>query len=50
MEAESNLVHIILNEWNNTYASYSDEKCIHQLFEERAVLDPERIALVFDND
>jgi amino acid adenylation domain-containing protein len=49
MEAEKNLVHTILNVWNNTYASYSDEKCIHQLFEERAVLDPERIALVFDD-
>jgi len=48
MESERNLVHTILTEWNNTYAPYSSEKCIHQLFEERAVLDPERIALVFD--
>jgi amino acid adenylation domain-containing protein len=48
MESERNLVHTILTEWNNTYAPYSSEKCIHQLFEDRTVLDSERIALVFD--
>ena len=48
IESERNYVHKILNEWNKTYAHYSDEKCIHQLFEDRAVLHPESIALVFD--
>jgi len=49
MESERNFVHKILNEWNNTYAHYSGKKCIHELFEERALLDPESIALVFDD-
>jgi amino acid adenylation domain-containing protein len=49
MEPERNIVHKILYEWNNTYTHYSSEKCIHQLFEEMAVLNPERIALSYDN-
>lgn len=49
MEPDRNIVHMILKEWNNTYTHYSGEKCIHQLFEETAVLNPERVALVFDD-
>jgi len=50
MEPERNLVHTILNDWNNTSAPFSDEKCIHEFFEERTASDPDRIALISDDE
>jgi amino acid adenylation domain-containing protein len=38
-----------LVEWNATGRSYLQEKCIHELFEEQAQLQPEAIALVYEN-
>ncbi|NQY63105.1 MAG: amino acid adenylation domain-containing protein, partial [Alteromonadaceae bacterium] len=34
--------------WNNTQVSYETDKCIHELFEQQVKLNPERIAVVFD--
>jgi tyrocidine synthetase-3 len=39
----------MINTVNDTLTHFSEEKTIIQLFEERAVLNPENIALVFDN-
>ena len=36
-----------LSAWNDTFAEYPKDKCVHQLFEERAVNSPNQIALVF---
>ena len=35
--------------FNNTKINYSNDKCIHQLFEEQVKRTPDRIALVFEN-
>ena len=34
--------------WNNNRTNYPQAKCIHQLFEERVEIDPDAIALVFE--
>ncbi|CAD5923718.1 non-ribosomal peptide synthetase [Planktothrix agardhii] len=39
----------LLEEWNETKADYSYDKCIHQLIEEQAALTPDAIAVVFEN-
>jgi amino acid adenylation domain-containing protein len=39
----------LLLEFNNTKTNYSNDKCIHQLFEEQVERTPEEIALVFEN-
>ncbi|ACK73921.1 amino acid adenylation domain protein (plasmid) [Gloeothece citriformis PCC 7424] len=39
----------LLKERNNTQRDYGCNKCIHQLVEEQAALNPEAIALVFEN-
>ncbi|WP_141699985.1 non-ribosomal peptide synthetase, partial [Candidatus Marithrix sp. Canyon 246] len=36
-------------EWNNTYSSYPDNMCIHQLFEQQVERTPEAIAIVFED-
>jgi len=40
--------HQLLFEWNNTFAKYPQDKCIHQLFEEQVELTPDAVALVFE--
>jgi hypothetical protein len=35
--------------WNDTKASYPDNICIHQLFEQQAQLHPDNVALVFED-
>src|SRR6185295_9935000 len=37
----------LLSEWNDTFAEYPKDKCVHQLFEEHAVKSPDQIALVY---
>ncbi|UXE58892.1 MAG: non-ribosomal peptide synthase/polyketide synthase [Woronichinia naegeliana WA131] len=39
----------LLEEWNETKADYSYDKCIHQLIEEQAERTPNAIAVVFEN-
>ena len=34
--------------WNNNQTNYPQAKCIHQLFEERVEIEPDAIALVFE--
>ncbi|NER91537.1 non-ribosomal peptide synthetase [Moorena sp. SIO3A2] len=38
----------ILVEWNNTKTNYPDDKCIHQLFEDRVEKTPDALAVVFE--
>ena len=38
----------LLVEWNQTAASYPEDRCLHQLFEAQAARTPERTALVFN--
>ena len=40
----------VLGEWNNTQADYSQDKCIHQLFEEKVQQYPNSIAVNFANE
>jgi amino acid adenylation domain-containing protein len=37
----------LLVTWNNTRQAYSEDKCIHQLFENRVKQTPDAVALVF---
>ncbi|MFL6332079.1 MAG: amino acid adenylation domain-containing protein [Pyrinomonadaceae bacterium] len=37
----------LLVEWNSTAADYARDACVHQLFERRAALTPEAVAVVF---
>ncbi|MEA5602482.1 amino acid adenylation domain-containing protein [Nostoc sp. UHCC 0252] len=39
----------ILQEWNNTKAEYSQDKCIHELFEAQVEKTPHAIAVVFED-
>ncbi|MCA2709690.1 MAG: non-ribosomal peptide synthase/polyketide synthase [Microcystis sp. M015S2] len=39
----------LLEEWNETKADYSYNKCIHQLIEEQAARTPDAVAVVFEN-
>ncbi|MEH2243499.1 non-ribosomal peptide synthetase [Nostoc sp.] len=43
-------LHQILVEWNNTQADYPQDKCIHQLFEEKVQQYPDSIAINFANE
>jgi amino acid adenylation domain-containing protein len=43
-------LHQVLVEWNNTQADYSQDKCIHQLFEEKVQQYPDSIAVSFANE
>ncbi|MBD2775781.1 non-ribosomal peptide synthetase [Iningainema tapete] len=40
----------LLIEWNNTFAEYPQDTCIHQLFESFVERTPEAIAVVFGTD
>ncbi|MFN6563899.1 MAG: non-ribosomal peptide synthase/polyketide synthase [Nostoc sp. ChiSLP01] len=39
----------LLRQWNNTQTNYSQDRCIHQLFEEQAERTPDAVAVVFGN-
>ncbi len=39
----------LLHEWNNTHCDYPPDVCLHQLIEHRAELQPQRTAVVFDD-
>ncbi|MFN6530351.1 condensation domain-containing protein, partial [Nostoc sp. ChiSLP03a] len=39
----------LLVEWNNTQADYSQDKCIHQLFEVQVERTPDAVAVVYEN-
>ncbi|MEG4350111.1 amino acid adenylation domain-containing protein [Microcoleus sp. LAD1_D3] len=39
-----------LLQWNNTFAQYPQDKCIHQLFEEAVSLSPDAVAVVFEGE
>ncbi|MDZ7969524.1 MAG: amino acid adenylation domain-containing protein [Nostoc sp. DedSLP03] len=39
----------LLIEWNDTGVNYSQDKCIHQLFEEQVQRTPDAVAVVFEN-
>lgn len=41
--------HQILYEWNESEADFSQDKCLHQLFEEQAERSPDTIALVHED-
>ncbi|MFN6563694.1 MAG: non-ribosomal peptide synthetase [Nostoc sp. ChiSLP01] len=43
-------LHQVLVEWNNTQANYPQNKCIHQLFEEKVQHYPDSIAVNFANE
>ena len=36
-------------EWNDTQADYPEDKCIHQLFEEKVKFTPDAVAVIFEN-
>ncbi|WP_146219020.1 non-ribosomal peptide synthetase, partial [Undibacterium pigrum] len=38
----------ILEEWNSTQAHYPQDKCIHALFEEQVVKNPQAVAVVYE--
>ncbi len=42
-------LHQLLAEWNNTQANYPQDRCIHELFENQAIQNPDAIALISDN-
>ena len=39
----------LFSEWNNTHCDYPADVCLHQLIERQAELQPQRIAVVFEN-
>jgi amino acid adenylation domain-containing protein len=39
----------LLEEWNNTEVEYSQDQCIHQLFEAQVEKTPDAVAVVFEN-
>src|SRR5262249_32616708 len=39
-----------LVEWNQTAADYPRDICVHELFEQRAVLTPEAVAVVYEGE
>jgi amino acid adenylation domain-containing protein len=41
--------HQLLVEWNDTQADYTQDKCIHQLFEEQVAKTPDAVAVVFED-
>ncbi|MCT7967810.1 amino acid adenylation domain-containing protein [Laspinema sp. D1] len=42
--------HQLLIEWNNTWAEYPQDKCIHELFEEQVEQSPNAVAVVFEGE
>ncbi|MTJ09880.1 non-ribosomal peptide synthetase [Anabaena sp. UHCC 0204] len=40
----------LLREFNDTQVDYNYYQCIHQLFSERAINTPDKIALIFENE
>ncbi|MCT7964314.1 amino acid adenylation domain-containing protein [Laspinema sp. D1] len=42
--------HQLLIEWNNTWAEYPQDKCIHQLFEEQVERSPDAVVVVFEGE
>jgi amino acid adenylation domain-containing protein len=46
-EIERHQLHV---EWNNTWAEYPQDKCIHQLFEEQVERSPDASAVVFEEE
>ncbi|MCT7952695.1 amino acid adenylation domain-containing protein [Ancylothrix sp. C2] len=42
--------HQLLVEWNNTWAEYPQDKCIHQLFEEQVERTPDAVAVLFEGE
>jgi amino acid adenylation domain-containing protein len=40
----------LLVEWNDTLVDYSQDLCIHQLFEEQVQLTPDAVAVVFEKE
>ncbi|EKV03256.1 amino acid adenylation enzyme/thioester reductase family protein [Leptolyngbya sp. PCC 7375] len=42
--------HQLLVEWNNTHTEYSQNQCIHQLFEAQVKRSPDAVAVVFENE
>ncbi|MBE9103496.1 LLM class flavin-dependent oxidoreductase [Nostoc cf. edaphicum LEGE 07299] len=41
--------HQLLREWNDTKVEYSQQQCIHELFEAQVQKTPDAIAVVFEN-
>jgi amino acid adenylation domain-containing protein len=41
--------HQLLVEWNNTSTAYSQDMCIHQLFEAQVACTPDAVAVVFED-
>ncbi len=41
--------HQLLVEWNDTQVDYSQDQCIHQLFEEQVERTPDAVAVVYEN-
>ena len=46
-EAERNR---ILVEWNETKTPYPQDKCVHELFEERVIDTPDAVAVIFEEE
>ncbi|HEV7367535.1 amino acid adenylation domain-containing protein, partial [Arenibaculum sp.] len=40
--------HRLLVEWNDTAATYPQERCVHELFEAQAARDPQAVAVAFE--
>jgi amino acid adenylation domain-containing protein len=40
--------HQLLVEWNDTAAEYPKDKCIHEIFEQQVIENPDAIAVVFE--
>src|SRR5919112_1141017 len=40
--------HQLLFEWNDTRAEYPEDRCVHELFEERARRTPDAVAVMFE--
>ncbi len=42
--------HQLIVEWNDTQVNYSEDQCIHQLFEAQVERTPDAVAIVFENE
>lgn len=40
----------LVYEFNDTYIKYEREKCVHELFSQQVVRNPDKIALLFENE